>query len=398
MPTTNSMAVDPLSLSPIYEDQKKLERKKAIIQAMMGQQGPQVPLQYYGPLNALSDVLSKGAAAYGMGKIGEQEADLNRRYREGGVAAWDQFADKLKGGNRDELVKALMALSPYKEQYELGSKLVDKHYPSADVKSIDGNLVETGPGAPKPLGYAGQTYSNLPTLPGGAPVQVSNQSGEKKYGPQTPVGPFTGAGQNEIVKKNIAWLDENRGKVIESPQRMQELAKASRLISEGVVKGNLAPVGQFLAQMGHSLGTELSPENANLETIRSTLAPLVLERVRALAPVTNIDMEKVEQMVGSDPTKMTDEALVQLLNTFAWQTENFGNEYNRINKVNSQLMTGPASPELLQSAFPKFTPPDFGSMGAGAGAGAGASGTAGQPKRYRLNADGTLEPVQPGPQ
>lgn len=396
MPTTNSMAVDPLALSPIYEDQKKLERKKAIIQAMMGQQGPQVPLQYYGPLNALSEVLSKGAAAYGMGKIGEQEADLNRRYREGGAAAWDQFAGTLKGGNRDEMVKALMALSPYKEQYELGSKLVDKHYPSADVKNVDGKMIETGPTPPKDLGYFGPKFVNLPRLPGGADVQQEEESGKKHYGPQTPVGPFTGAGQNEIVKKNIAWLDENRGKVIESPQRMQELAKASRLIGEGVVKGNLAPVGQFLAQMGHSLGTELSPENANLETIRSTLAPLVLERVRALAPVTNIDMEKVEQMVGSDPTKMTDEALVQLLETFAWQTENFGNEYNRINKVNSQLMTGPASPELLQNAFPKFTPPDFGGGATAVPGGAGASGTAGQPKRVRLNADGTLTQI-PGP-
>lgn len=146
------------------------ERKKAILGVLAGMQQQNVPIQNYGPLNAIADVLMKGTMAYKGGKLAADEAQNLRMYRDHSADAnvtlsktWD---------NLDGIIAAMQdkKIAPYIQ--DRGQKRIDE---------------------------LGKTDRFMPAgidKPSGASV-YKNQFGEPKFGPAPGAGAQVAASMTE---------------------------------------------------------------------------------------------------------------------------------------------------------------------------------------------------------
>lgn len=219
------------------------ERKKAILSALAGMQQQNVPIQNYGPLNAIADVLLKGTQAYKGGKLAADEAANLRAYRDHSADAnvtlsktWDSL-DGIIAAMQDKKVGPYVQDRAQKRIDELGK---------TDIY--------------KPAGI---------DKPSGASV-YKNQYGEPKFGPAPSVGSQVAASMTEDDYRYAARMLRSGQPVVglgRSGQAMQKVYHYAR--EQAIEEGHTAEAD--ILHIASSRGTqpalnELTKRNAMLET------------------------------------------------------------------------------------------------------------------------------------
>ena len=105
--------------------------------------------------------------------------------------------------------------------------------------------------------------------------------------------------------------EETRG----LPQTLTVLDEASTALAGGIKSGQLGDVALTIAKVGKSLGLEdATPEIANTEVYRSSLANSVLDILKTLRPASDKDVEYAQKAAGGSIT-LDDATMLRLIDS-----------------------------------------------------------------------------------
>jgi len=346
--------------APDFDESRKAEKRMEIIQALLSG-SPQVPVNNYGPLNAIADVLARGVAGYKTNQLANTQAAGMESYRKNAAAA----SAGLQGNwdNREAILSALN--DPY-----VGDVAQERAKDFKDTWVDEGTDPVTG-----------------------ASRQRSKTTGKLDYGP-TPskgqhitvnTGPKT---HDELMKYGIDYLKRNEQLFNEGAQQFAQTEKAKAAIQEGTLKGNMAGVAQALAEFTHSLGAQLDPKTANLEVVKTAMVPLVLEKLKVLKPASDTDREFLQKATAQDPTMMADQDAVELFNVYQRALQRNVQHYTKVKDIVGRLAAGEAPGRWTADVF---ATPDLGDFGEGKDP-ATLPAPAKPPKRIRYDEQGNPLP------
>lgn len=117
----------------------------------------------------------------------------------------------------------------------------------------------------------------------------------------------------ELQKIDTAALPKNKEAMEKNWTTLSVLGRAETLLNRlppGTL-GNLAGIKIAANQLGSSLGFRINPNITNMEELHSSLGHQMLEKIRALAPVTEEDVAMMQGIIGSE--KNTEQALRGIL-------------------------------------------------------------------------------------
>lgn len=374
----NTVAVNGQTAGTPYDYlaiQQKLaqsQRRGKIAEALAGQalQGPQGQMVggYYvapGLAGAAGQIAQAFLAKKGLDAQENAQLDATKEIASGRQGILDALfkndpaaASQAIASGDPELLKLAIERSKQKKFEVIGSRAVDPNNPS----KVLANYNDT------PIGETmvdGDRYTIYQT-PEGATYKKKLDNATK-VSTQIYNAPQTKA-RDALRDSNQKRLDELAPVAREAPARLTQLAQAQELVKDGIPKGIGAPVQEFYGQILNTFGLEVPKGAQNIEAYRQRLLPNLLDVVRKLAPVTDTDRAFIARYDGFDPSKATDQDVIQLIQFAKDLSERDIQEYNRRAKVATKLGSQDSlTPEELQGVYgdiyPQISEPDLSNVG-----------------------------------
>lgn len=148
-------------------------------------------------------------------------------------------------------------------------------------------------------------------------------TGLKKLDNATKVTTTVDLQGNKAASKFAEKISEHRAEQLaksyevtkDLPQTMATLDEASSALAEGIKSGMTGNIALVLAKTGKALGlSDASPEIANSEVFRSSMARSVLNVLKTLRPASDKDVEYAEKAAGGNLT-LDDAAMLRLVDS-----------------------------------------------------------------------------------
>jgi hypothetical protein len=178
----------------------------------------------------------------------------------------------------------------------------------------DLTAAQSGQGPVKPVGYAGPTFNApQPGAGGMPPTQTQIESGQA-HG-------LTGGNVTPAIKReelgagaDMKQLEAGKKEATDAVGALQAVATAQDLVRQipDQALGSLSDLRLFVNKGIQALGGKPLAEGSNVEQLKGALGNIMLEKIRALAPVTTEDVKIMQNILGSNTN--TKEALGQMLN------------------------------------------------------------------------------------
>lgn len=159
----------------------------------------------------------------------------------------------------------------------------------------------------------------------------------ERYGPMVPATPTTPAHQvmegtkeikpmgggalaapgvkfnQQLSEAEVKSLSTGRDEALKSVQGLQNIANVQTTLAKiprGTL-GTLAGLKQGAAELFGSMGSDMAQQYNTVATLHSAMGQLLIEQIRAFAPVTKEDVDRMQKIVGS--TSNTEAALAQII-------------------------------------------------------------------------------------
>ena len=172
--------------------------------------------------------------------------------------------------------------------------------------------------------------------------QISPSTGAKKKldsAPKIEINTGNKVGERfatKIAEQKADLLSKSYENAKGLPQTLTTLDEASSALAGGMKSGQLANVSLAIAKIGKSLGLgEVSPEIANTETFRSSMAQSVLEVLKTLRPASDKDVEYAEKAAGGNIT-LDDKTMLRLIDSARAATASKLYDHNQLLELNKR--------------------------------------------------------------
>lgn len=122
------------------------------------------------------------------------------------------------------------------------------------------------------------------------------------------------AASTSLGNEGIKGLLEFETQARAARTNIRSVGRSLEQLNEGLRTGTAANVRQWVARaVATFLGEDPSAETVNTDAFMATAGPRILAEARKLAPVTELDLTKIEQIVGAGLSNATPAALREVL-------------------------------------------------------------------------------------
>jgi len=168
------------------------------------------------------------------------------------------------------------------------------------------------------------------------------QGGTQSFEDWTPRFAGQTSASTQLGSKGMDNLFDLRGKAQEARGSLATVKNSIDILNQGVRAGPGVGARQYMANaMAEFFGDAPSEITANTDEYLAASGPRVLAVARALAPVTDLDLNQVKQIVGADlsntsPTalrnvlKMISDAQSQIITDYNAQLGSLGSHYDEV--------------------------------------------------------------------
>lgn len=375
------------ALPPEYEEKlRQLRLRQQMAQGLLGISGPQPTQVVSGfavrqsPFEHVSRMLGNALGAYMQNKVQGEIGGVQKQYQ---TDLMNQMQGIAQAPAAQQAAMALSSGIPGIRAW--GQKLQQQDY-ERQQKEIDRDLTRRGQDITsrgqdlEGQRAAGQLMGSFGDLKGGLAALGGRNPNLDTYQPPTPKAPSFGRapdgtplvvnydikgtphatlGQVTRINNTIPGLEYTAGlrslekgldtreeAAKEAKGTVQAVSQAIEALNSGAKTGGLQSYKQALRKVGQGFGID-APDTASTEQLNMALGQGVLAKAKTLAPVTENDVQMLQDIVGSINTDPL--ALRKALSLYGQIANRTLTNFQKYTNSQSQQLENPIARDLFRN-------------------------------------------------